>query len=183
MDWLIRTLDSIRERDEKALVFLDRRDVQRLVQHYVREHFGVAPAIINGETPTSGGVDSRQQRVNRFQETPGFAVLILSPVAAGVGLNIQSANHVIHYMRHWNPAKEDQATDRAYRIGQSRDVTVYTPIVRGDGWVSFDERLDELLERKRAIADDILNGTDAVSEADFKDLIESPTSPAGQPRE
>ena len=55
-------------------------------------------------------------------------------------------------MRHWNPAKEDQATDRAYRIGQDRDVHVYTPIVRGDGWVSFDERLDELLDKKRSIA-------------------------------
>jgi hypothetical protein len=172
LDWLLTTLESIRLRGEKAIVFLDRKDIQRLVQAYVREHFGFAAEIINGETPTSAQAsDSRQRRIDRFQAREGFSVLILSPVAAGVGLNIQEANHVIHYMRHWNPAKEDQATDRAYRIGQQRDVTVYTPIVVGDGWVSFDERLDELLEKKRAIAANMLNGSDDVGAAEFADLI------------
>lgn len=92
-------------------------------------------------------------------------------MAAGVGLNIQEANHVIHYMRHWNPAKEDQATDRAYRIGQQRDVNVYTPIVVGDGWKSLDQRLDELLEKKRAIAANMLNGADDVGAAEFADIL------------
>jgi SNF2 family DNA or RNA helicase len=142
------------------------------VQGYVRDHFGFAPAIINGDTPTSGGTsDSRQKRIDRFQSHAGFSVLVLSPVAAGVGLNIQQANHVIHYMRHWNPAKEDQATDRAYRIGQERDVTVYTPTVVGNGWISFDERLDELLEKKRAIAANMLNGSDDIGAAEFADIV------------
>lgn len=74
-------------------------------------------------------------------------------------------------MRHWNPAKEDQATDRAYRIGQERDVTVYTPTVVGDGWVSFDQRLAELLEKKRAIADNMRNGSDDIGAAEFEDLL------------
>lgn len=113
---------------------MDRKDIPRLVQAYIREQFGFSPQIINGETPTgAASPDSRQKRIDRFQSTEGLSVLILSPVAAGIGLNIQKANHVIHYMRHWNPAKEDQATDRAYRIGQDRDVHVYTPVVRGDG--------------------------------------------------
>jgi hypothetical protein len=173
LDWLLATLESIRDQGEKAIIFLDRKDIQRLVQAYVREHFGFAPDIINGETPTSiVSSESRQRRIDRFQLQPGFGVLILSPVAAGVGLNIQQANHVIHYMRHWNPAKEDQATDRAYRIGQQRDVTVYTPIVVGDGWISFDERLDELLEKKRAIAMNMLNGSDDIGAAEFADLFD-----------
>ena len=173
LDWLITTLEDIERRDEKAIVFMDRKDIQRLVQHYVRERFGFAPEIINGETSTSAlSGDSRQQRVDRFQSRPGFSVLILSPVAAGVGLNIQQANHVIHYMRHWNPAKEDQATDRAYRIGQQKDVVVYTPIVVGDEWTSFDERLDDLLSRKRKIADDMLNGSEDVDLGrEFADLV------------
>lgn len=172
LDWLIAALEEIRAREEKALIFLDRKDIQRVVQHYVREAFGRAPEIVNGETPTAGGTDSRQRRVDRFQEAEGFNVLILSPVAAGVGLNIQGANHVIHYMRHWNPAKEDQATDRAHRIGQTREVHVYTPIVRGDGWTSFDERLDDLLAAKRSLAGDILNGAGDIATDELKQLLE-----------
>lgn len=172
LGWLMDTLHEIRARGEKALVFMESKAVQALVQHYIREEFGFAPQIINGDTP-AGDADERgrQRRIDRFQETDGFSVLILSPVAAGVGLNIQAANHVIHYMRHWNPAKEDQATDRAYRIGQTRPVTVYTPTVVGDGWVSFEERLDELLGSKRRIATDMLNGADSLSESDFEDLV------------
>jgi hypothetical protein len=172
LDWLITTLEQIHGADEKAIIFVDRKDIQRLLQSYIAQHFGFAPEIVNGETPTGGvAPDSRQRRIDRFQAKAGFNAMILSPVAAGVGLNIQEANHVIHYMRHWNPAKEDQATDRAYRIGQRKDVTVYTPTVVGDGWVSFDERLDELLEKKRAIAMDVLNGADDAGAAEFADLL------------
>src|SRR5207244_11430884 len=84
---------------------------------------------------------------------PGFGVLILSPVAVGFGLNIQAANHVVHYTRTWNPAREDQATDRAYRIGQERDVYVYYPVVRADDFSTFDVKLDELLSKKRVLAE------------------------------
>ena len=78
--------------------------------------------------------------------------MILSPDAAGVGLNITGANHVIHYTRLWNPAKENQATDRVHRIGQTRPVTVYYPIIVGDGFHSVEERLDELLTEKKELA-------------------------------
>ena len=84
--------------------------------------------------------------------------MLLSPLAAGMGLNIASANHVIHLSRHWNPAKEDQATDRAYRIGQTKDVQVVIPmalhpVLRLD---SFDNKLDELLEFKRQLSEEAL---------------------------
>lgn len=70
----------------------------------------------------------RQQTIDRFQAEEGFNVIIMSPIAAGVGLNVTKANHIVHYTRHWNPAKEEQATDRAYRIGQQKDVFVYYPM-------------------------------------------------------
>ena len=94
-------------------------------------------------------------------------MIILSPVAIGFGVNIQAANHVIHFTRTWNPAKEDQATDRAYRIGQTRDVHVHYPIVTGTGFRTFDEVLDELLEKKRELAKDMLNGAGDVLPGEF----------------
>lgn len=100
-------------------------------------------------------------------------MIILSPLAVGFGVNIQAANHVIHYTRTWNPAKEDQATDRAYRIGQRKDVHVYYPVVVGGDFMTFDEKLDLLLERKRTLSHDMLNGSGDINPADFAD-IESP---------
>ncbi len=72
--------------------------------------------------------------------------IILSPLAVGFGVNIQAANHVIHYTRHWNPAKEDQATARAYRIGATKDVHVYYPVIHADDFTTFDMKLHELLK-------------------------------------
>jgi hypothetical protein len=171
-DWLVGQLEEVKRQNEKAIVFLEARDIQRQLKLYLDRHFDLDITIVNGESSTVVGSDmSRQRLIDRFQAKSGFNLILLSPLAAGVGLNIQAANHVIHYMRHWNPAREDQATDRAYRIGQERVVTVYTPIVRGPGWASFDERLDELLEFKRALADDMYNGTEDVAAADLEDLL------------
>jgi SNF2 family DNA or RNA helicase len=168
MHWLMQTLCGIQGKREKALVFAEDREVQRLLQHYISADFGFAPRIVNGDTSVSAKSNaSRQRIVAEFQSAPGFGVLILSPLAAGFGLNIQGANHVIHYLRHWNPAKEDQATDRAYRIGQTRDVAVYCPLIVAGDFKTFDVKLDELLARKRALAVDMLQGTGAVAETDF----------------
>ena len=83
-------------------------------------------------------------------------VIILSTTAVGFGVNIQKANHVIHYTRSWNPAKEDQATDRAYRIGQDKEVFVYYPSIAANDFDTFEIKLDRLLSSKRALADDML---------------------------
>lgn len=89
----------------------------------------------------------------------------------GFGLNIQAANHVIHYTRPWNPAKEDQATDRAYRIGQTKHVTVYYPTVHAPDFVTFEKRLDELLTTKRELAAKTwLNGADEIRVGEFGNL-------------
>jgi hypothetical protein len=168
LDWLLRELERIRGREEKAIIFCEFRGIQRLLQHYIQEVFGIKPDIINGDTTVSSGSDqSRQKRLKAFQQRPGFGVIILSPVAVGFGVNIQAANHVVHYTRTWNPAKEDQATDRAYRIGQTKEVYVYYPVVRAPDFATFDVKLDELLESKRALAQDMLNGAGDVTPGDF----------------
>ncbi|MGZ8184990.1 MAG: restriction endonuclease [Methylobacter sp.] len=114
-------------------------------------------------------MNSRQKRLKVFQEKLGFGVIILSPLAVGFGVNIQAANHVIHFTRTWNPAKEDQATDRVYRIGQTKDVYVYYPVITAD-FVTFDMKLDKLLDWKRGLSDDMLNGCGDLSSSSFKDL-------------
>jgi hypothetical protein len=85
-------------------------------------------------------------------------VIILSPLAVGFGVNIVSANHVIHFTRTWNPAKESQATDRAYRIGQTKDVYVYCPTITAEDFVTFDAKLDRLMTLKMDLAGDMLDG-------------------------
>jgi Holliday junction resolvase len=158
-----------------------------LLQYYINEVFHFQPDIINGDTSASSThAASRQKRIKAFQAEPGFGVIILSPVAVGFGVNIQAANHVVHYTRTWNPAKEDQATDRAYRIGQTRDVYVYYPVVFADDFNTFDVKLDQLLTVKRDLASDMLNGagdlapgdfnvSDVVPEADVEDIDERVT--------
>ncbi|MFM4875252.1 SNF2-related protein [Aeromonas veronii] len=171
LDWLLGQLELIRKRGEgeKAIVFCEFRNIQRLLQHYIEQTFKLRADIINGETSAAAShTASRQKRIKAFQEKPGFGVIILSPVAVGFGVNIQAANHVIHYTRTWNPAKEDQATDRAYRIGQKKDVYVYYPVVIADDFSTFDVKLDQLLTKKRELAGDILNGSGDLSPGDFE---------------
>jgi hypothetical protein len=168
LNWLIDKLVEIRRRNEKVIVFCEFREIQRLLQHYIAEAVGYRADIINGDTIASAThIASRQKRIKTFQDQHGFGVLILSPVAVGFGVNIQAANHVIHYTRTWNPAKEDQATDRAYRIGQTKDVFVYYPTIYADDFSTFDIKLDQLLSHKRTLAEDMLNGSGDVRPGDF----------------
>lgn len=169
LDWLLAQLRQIEAKAEKAIIFCEFRNIQRLLQHYIAEVFGFEADIINGDTTASASsATSRQKRIKAFQAKPGFGVIILSPVAVGFGVNIQAANHVVHYTRTWNPAKEDQASDRAWRIGQKKDVFVYYPVVAADDFTTFDVKLDQLLERKRSLAGDMLNGCPDISTADFR---------------
>ena len=171
MAWLLRTLAAIKEKGEKVIVFCEFRDLQRTLQRSIAEKFGFTPDIINGDTSAaSASANSRQKRIRAFQERPGFGVIVLSPLAVGFGVNIQGANHVVHFTRTWNPAKEDQATDRAYRIGQTRDVYVYYPVVVAEDFLTFDAKLDTLLEWKRGLSTDMLNGTGSLNPSDFGDL-------------
>ena len=169
LDWLLGQLERIKAKGEKAIVFCEFRNIQRLLQYYIEQVFSVRADIINGDTSAAAShTASRQKRIKSFQEKPGFGVIILSPVAVGFGVNIQAANHVIHYTRTWNPAKEDQATDRAYRIGQKKDVYVYYPVVTAEDFSTFDVKLDQLLTKKRELASDMLNGSGDLGPSDFE---------------
>ena len=170
LKWLLNALVDIRDKNEKVIVFVEFLDLQRQLQRYIAERYHILPDIINGSTSAAASaINSRQKRIKAFQEKPGFGVIILSPLAVGFGVNIQAANHVIHFTRTWNPAKEDQATDRAYRIGQVRDVYVYYPVITA-GFLTFDMKLDKLLDWKRGLSGDMLNGCGDLSASNFDDL-------------
>jgi hypothetical protein len=169
--WLLAELRKIREKEEKVIVFCEFRNLQRTLQRAIEERFGIVPDIINGDTSASADhIDNRQRRINRFQSQAGFGVIILSPLAIGFGVNIQAANHVVHFTRTWNPAKEDQATDRAYRIGQTKKVYVYYPVVVATDFTTFDAKLDSLLDWKRELSRDMLNGSGDLPTTEFLDL-------------
>jgi SNF2-related domain/Helicase conserved C-terminal domain len=169
--WLLQELPKIEARGEKAIVFCEFRHLQRTLQRAIGERLGFTPDIINGDTSASAETaNNRQHRIKAFQDKPGFGVILLSPLAVGFGLNIQGANHVIHFTRTWNPAKEDQATDRAYRIGQTRDVYVYYPVVTAPDFQTFDQKLDQLLDWKRGLSHDMLNGSGEILPNEFGGL-------------
>jgi hypothetical protein len=174
-----RLLREIQARGEKALVFVDSRRLQKWLRVVIPAEFGLTepPACISGEVP---GI-RRQAMVNAFQGLPaGFAVILLSPRAAGVGLTLTAANNVIHLDRWWNPAVEDQCTDRVYRIGQVKDVQVSIPIAQHPDPLltetSFDLTLDRLMQRKRAQSRDLLNPP-VMSDQDANDLFRSICGP------
>ena len=164
--WLLEQLEDIQLLNQKVIIFTEYRPIQIFLQKALYEKFNLFVSVINGETKAIGDIGSRQQLINAFQEKDGFNIIILSTIAVGFGVNIQEANHVIHYTRPWNPAKEDQATDRAYRIGQEKDVYVYYPTVKAMKFSTFEEKLDELLTHKRILAADILQSVDVRGESD-----------------
>ena len=169
---LFEILDKIADKKEKALIFLEFLNDQSYLAGVIQRRYRLtnAPLLINGEV--SG--DRRLQRVNAFQaDNSGFGAMILSPRAGGVGLTLTAANHVIHLSRWWNPAVEDQCTDRVYRIGQKKPISVYYPMAltpSADEY-SFDNRLHELLMRKRTLSRQMLCPP-AASEADAESLFE-----------
>jgi SNF2 family DNA or RNA helicase len=126
------------------------------------------PLVINGQVGTA----LRQARVETFQRERGFDVMLLSPKAGGVGLTLTAANHVIHLSRWWNPAVEDQCSDRVYRIGQTRPVHIHYPlaVLPGAEEHSFDMQLQQLMERKRKLAQDLL-AAPAFTKADYDSLL------------
>ena len=148
-------LREIRDREERALVFIEDRRMQHRFREFAIREFGLADIdIINGSTP----IPRRQQIVERFQRQlkadAGFDVLILGPKAAGTGLTLTAATHVIHLSRWWNPAVEEQCNDRVHRIGQTRPVLVHVPMAVHPryGEDSFDCHLHSLMQRKRRLA-------------------------------
>ena len=168
----IDVLDAIAIKGEKALVFLESLDLQEADQLPLllqrRYNLDKAPMVINGQVST----EARQSRVNIFQREPGFDVMLLSPKAGGVGLTLTAANHVIHLSRWWNPAVEDQCSDRVYRIGQTKPVHIYYPlaVLPDNADSSFDVQLQVLMDRKRKLALNLL-AAPAFTKDDYDNLI------------
>jgi len=154
----MRVLDDIAEAGEKALLFVEFLDMQEVLIPYLQRRYGLSRPPLRISGTVSG--HRRQARIDEFQAGAAgeFDVMLLSPKAGGVGLTLTAANHVIHLTRWWNPAVEDQCTDRVYRIGQMRTVHVHLPLAIHPrfGQHSFDKNLHALLESKRRLSRTVL---------------------------
>ena len=142
---LLELLDECRESRRKVLVFTQYREMGERLQRWIENAFGKRPDFLHGGVP----IKTRGQMVDDFQTDPSIDVLIVSLKAGGTGLNLTAASAVIHYDLWWNPAVENQATDRAYRIGQKRDVLVYRFLCAG----TFEEKINDMLTQKRELAE------------------------------
>lgn len=152
-------LRAIKAKEEKVLVFVENRDVQAWFSELIKIEFGLHRVdVINGSTPVSRRKEITDHFQRHLQQDEGFDVLVMGPRAAGTGLTLTAANHVIHLTRWWNPAVEEQCNDRTHRIGQTRPVTVHIPLAihprLQEG--SFDCLLQRLMKKKRSLADSIL---------------------------
>jgi SNF2 family DNA or RNA helicase len=151
---LIEMLDEVLASGEQALVFTQFRQMGALLASMIRHELDREPLFFHGGTPQA----QRVAIVDRFQKADGTApILLVSLKAGGVGLNLTAATHVFHFDRWWNPAVENQATDRAYRIGQVRTVQVHKFVVRG----TLEERIDEMIEQKTELAENIIGAGEA----------------------
>ncbi|MFH1085224.1 MAG: DEAD/DEAH box helicase [Chloroflexota bacterium] len=165
---LVEMLEEVLAVGDRALIFTQFAQMGRLLQQHLAETFDTEVFFLHGGTPQH----QRDDLVGRFQDDPDApSLFVLSLRAGGTGLNLMRANQVFHLDRWWTPAVENQATDRAYRIGQARDVHVHKFICAG----TLEERIDELIESKRALADAVVGGGESwlaeLSTETLRDLV------------
>jgi len=145
LELLFDKLDSITESNEKVLIFTQFTEMARLLHHFITERYNSEPLYYHGGCT----LNQRKEMVERFQTNHADKIFLLSLKAAGTGLNLTAASHVIHYDLWWNPAVEAQATDRAYRIGQKNNVMVHRFITKN----TFEEKINEMIQQKKALAE------------------------------
>jgi len=150
---LAEIVEEIASRQEKVLVFTQFREISEHLSDFLATLFGRSGLVLHGGT----SVKKRKEFVDRFQRDDGPPFFVLSLKAGGTGLNLTAASHVIHFDRWWNPAIENQATDRAFRIGQKKNVLVHKFVCRG----TVEERIDEMIAKKGKIADEAIGGENA----------------------
>jgi SNF2 family DNA or RNA helicase len=153
--------EEIASRQEKALVFSQFRETTAPLAAFLGSVFGRDGLVLHGETE----VGKRKELVRRFQEDEDVPFFVLSLKAGGTGLNLTAAAHVIHFDRWWNPAVENQATDRAFRIGQTRNVLVHKFVCRG----TVEEKIDSMIEEKQRLAGDFVGGSADAILTELKD--------------
>lgn len=158
--------ETIKGKRERVLVFTQFREIADPIAQFLSEIFGKEGFVLHGGTP----VKRRGEIVERFNGEAYVPFVVLSLKAGGVGLNLTSANHVIHFDRWWNPAVENQATDRAFRIGQRKDVMVYKFVTQG----TIEEKIDELISKKQALSGELLSdlGEKWITEYDNQELLD-----------
>jgi SNF2 family DNA or RNA helicase len=145
------------------LIFTQFAEMGELLKRQLQEAFGQEVLFLHGGTP----LKKRDEMVARFQGRRGPALFVLSLKAGGTGLNLTAANYGFHFDRWWNPAVENQATDRAFRIGQTRNVQVHKLVCAG----TLEEAIDDLIERKKALADAVVGtGEGWLTELSTEDL-------------
>jgi uncharacterized Zn finger protein len=145
LDLLFTKLDSIVENNEKVLIFSQFTEMGNMLRHFIAERYREEPLYYHGGCT----LNQRKEMVDRFQTNHADKVFVLSLKAAGTGLNLTAASHVIHYDLWWNPAVESQATDRAYRIGQKNNVMVHRFITKN----TFEEKINAMIQQKKALAE------------------------------
>ncbi|MGD7024342.1 DEAD/DEAH box helicase [Rossellomorea vietnamensis] len=158
---LVDIVENVLDSGEACLIFTQYISMGEMIQNVMKEKFGVDVPFLNGSMAKT----QRDNLVERFQNGE-FPVFLLSLKAGGTGLNLTAANHVVHYDRWWNPAVENQATDRAYRIGQNRFVHVHKMIASG----TLEEKIDMMLEKKQALNDEIIQSDQWMTELSDQDL-------------
>jgi SNF2 family DNA or RNA helicase len=166
---LTEMLEEVLESGERALVFTQFAEMGEILRKHLQETFGREVLFLHGGVPR----EQRMRMVDRFQNDPhGPRVFILSLKAGGTGLNLTAATHVFHFDRWWNPAVEDQATDRAFRIGQLKNVQVHKFVCVG----TLEEKIDEMIERKQQVAQKVVGAGEAwlteLSNEELRDLFE-----------
>lgn len=163
---LAQLCETIYEKREKVLIFTQFAEIINPLAQYMQSLFGAEGLTLSGSTT----VKKRKEAVERFQESEYIPFFILSLKAGGVGLNLTAANHVIHFDRWWNPAVENQATDRAFRIGQKKNVMVHKFICKG----TIEEKIDALIEDKKQLASEITSSSAEswITELSNRDLKE-----------
>ena len=166
LERLTEMIDEVLAAEDRVLIFSQFAQMGHILQRHVQETFGTEALFLHGGVPRP----RRDRMVERFQnDGDGPRVFVLSLKAGGTGLNLTRANHVFHFDRWWNPAVENQATDRVFRIGQARNVQVYKFICAG----TLEENIDEMIERKFEVAESVVGtGENWLTELSNEDLLE-----------
>jgi SNF2 family DNA or RNA helicase len=165
---LTEMLDEVLQAGDRALIFTQFTEIGELIRRHLQDTFGREVLFLHGGVPAR----QRDRMVERFQNEPqGPRLFLLSLKAGGTGLNLTAANHVFHFDRWWNPAVENQATDRAFRIGQTRNVQVHKFLCVG----TLEERIDEMIEHKQEVASRVVGTGEAwlteLSNEQLRDLF------------
>ncbi|VAX32277.1 Uncharacterized ATP-dependent helicase YwqA, partial [hydrothermal vent metagenome] len=158
--------ETIFEKREKVLIFTQFKEITTALHDFLKTIFNREGLILHGSIPAS----RRKKIIERFQGSEYVPFFVLSVKAGGVGLNLTEANHVIHFDRWWNPAVENQATDRVFRIGQTKKVIVHKFITKG----TVEEKIDMMLEEKTALSENVLRSSSEnwITEMDNEKILD-----------